>query len=143
MVEKSPRIISHSDSMHIQMQSEPAQIAPVRKAVEEFAAERGFNEADIGEIGLCVNEAIANVIRHAYFEKPDQPIDLNVDYQNGALTIRIRDWGSGVTPDINREKTQLFKPGGLGLPCLKSMMDEVQFVAQPDGMLLELVKRRT
>ena len=32
------------------------------------------------------------------------------------------------------------QPGGLGLVCIRSLMDEVQYVTQPDGMLLRMTK---
>ena len=40
--------------------------AGVRKAVEAFALAAGLAPAAIADLGLAVNEALANVIRHAY-----------------------------------------------------------------------------
>ena len=34
------------------------------------------------------------------------------------------------------------RPGGLGLPCLKRLLDEAVFEPQPDGMRLRMVKTK-
>jgi len=33
-------------------------------------------------------------------------------------------------------------PGGLGMVCLRQLLDEVVFTPQPDGMLLTMVRKR-
>ncbi|MBC7782778.1 MAG: ATP-binding protein [Burkholderiales bacterium] len=130
--------------VHIRLLSDPAQIAAVRKSVESFAARLGFDETAIGEIGLCVNEAIANVIRHAYAEVHDKPIDFVASEVPGGIEIDIRDWGTGIVPPLSRQKPagELLEPGGLGMPCLMNLMDDIRYVPQSDGMLLQMSKRR-
>ena len=34
--------------------------------------------------------------------------------------------------------TAPLKPGGVGLICMRQMMDDVQFQKQPDGMILTM-----
>src|SRR4051812_49335945 len=65
-----------SEDLRIQLKitSDPANLAPVREAVEDLCERRGFDEIAVGEIGLCVNEALANVMRHAYDNATDRPI---------------------------------------------------------------------
>ena len=52
--------------MELKVDSHPANLAPVRKAIERFATDNGFDEKSVAEVGLVVNEAMANIIRHAY-----------------------------------------------------------------------------
>lgn len=123
------------------MKSDPAQIAPVRKAVERLAADAHFDDRSIGEIGLCVNEALANVIRHAYGGAHDKPIVINVQCHDGELMVTIRDWGNGVNPaQLPVKPHDPFQPGGLGLICLREMLTEVRYEPQSDGMLLVMKK---
>lgn len=127
--------------------SDPAQIAPVRLAVERLANDSGFDAKAVGEIGLCVNEAIANIIRHAYDGKPDRPIHVKAhfDAKLEQLHVLIRDWGKGVNPEtlpVKAKQLDPLLPGGLGLICLKQMMTAVVFTPQPDGMLLTMSRRR-
>ena len=94
---------------------------------------------------------MANVIRHAYQNKPGQPIEVEVEVDadpahavGDNLRIRIRDWGSGANPEAAR--TREYVPGelgGLGLVCLKQLMDRVEYAPQPGGgVLLTMVKKR-
>lgn len=119
-----------------------ASLADARTSVEKFAADCGFNEKAIADVGLCVNEAMANVIRHAYSGHPQKPIVLTGEFKDRQLRLRIRDWGSGVNPEkLPTKPRDPLRPGGLGLICLKSLMDEARFYPQAQGMLLELVKK--
>ena len=123
--------------------SDPAEIAAIRKAVEAFASAHGHGEPAVAEIGLVLNEAIANIIRHAYRGQSDRPIefDAGFDPELSRLTIRIRDYGTGIQPGpLPHEKLDPMKPGGLGLICLGRLMDSIRFTPQNPGMLLELEK---
>src|SRR3954453_3093962 len=60
--------------IRLELTSEPSAIAEVRRAVEAFAAAAGLRPVAPGELGLSVNEAVANVIRHAYGGKAGRPI---------------------------------------------------------------------
>jgi anti-sigma regulatory factor (Ser/Thr protein kinase) len=134
-----------SAELKISINSHPGEIADARKAVEGFATQYGFSENAVGEIGLCVNEAIANIIRHAYRNQIDQPIEIvgKFDAAEQRLHISLRDWGTGIAPGpLPGEKVDPMKPGGLGLICLGRLMDSAKFTKQRKGMLLELVKSR-
>jgi len=131
--------------MHITITSEPALIAPVRKSIEEIARAHGFDEEAVGQIGLVVNEALANVIRHAYHEVAGKPIEVSAEFADDVLTIRMRDWGDGVNPMNFRRKggADLLRPGGLGLVCMRKLMDELEFQPQKDGgMILEMKRHK-
>jgi serine/threonine-protein kinase RsbW len=129
--------------------SDTAHIAGARRAIEQFAAQWGFNTAAQADIGLCVNEALANVIRHAYANSKAKPIELSgeflpaADRAPAALRVTIRDWGNGQNPaSLPPKPRDPLTPGGLGLVCLQKLMDEVSYVPQPDGMLLTMVKKK-
>jgi serine/threonine-protein kinase RsbW len=126
----------------IRLRSDPSELAPARHAVENLAAEIGFDTETAGKIGLCVNEAMANIIRHAYSGRIDQPIELSAEPVEGGLKILLRDWGNGVDPSSLPPKPHdPLQPGGLGLICLREMMDEVHFQPQKPGMCLTLIKK--
>jgi serine/threonine-protein kinase RsbW len=127
--------------MHLR--ADPARVAAVRKMVEALALLGGFDQPASEQIGLCLNEALANVIRHAYDGHGDQPIALTAEAAGGEMRLSIRDWGRGVVPPpISAAAKDPLVPGGLGMICMKRLMDQVEFHPQPDGMLLTLMKRR-
>jgi serine/threonine-protein kinase RsbW len=132
--------------IRLQVDSDPAHLGEVRKQIEAFAAAAGFAERAVADLGLSVNEAMANVIRHAYSGAADRPIVVTADLDNCdavQVRVKIRDWGNGVNPlDRPPPPFDPTRPGGLGLVCLKQLMDEVVFAPQADGMLLTMMKRK-
>jgi serine/threonine-protein kinase RsbW len=130
--------------VELSIESHPANLACVRRAIETLGSTCGFDDAVRSDIGLCVNEALANIIRHAYHGATDRPIAIRAEFVNEALRITIRDWGNGVNPVLLRPgKRDPLKPGGVGMICLRKLMDEVEFVPQADGMLLTMTRKRT
>lgn len=134
---------SSATSLRLNITSDPANLAAVRVAIETLCAENGFDRKACDDIGLCVNEAMANVIRHAYYGAMDRPMEIAADVAEDRVRITIRDWGNRVNPmDLPPKKPDPMRPGGLGLLCLKQMMTQVTFTPQPDGMLLEMVRKK-
>lgn len=131
------------ETLRLNIRSDPATLAPVRQAIEGLCRRCGFDDDSVGEIGLCVNEALANVIRHAYDGAEDRPIEVSAECNASAVTVQIRDWGNGIDPTtLPPRPPDPLRPGGLGLVCLREMMDGVRFVPQSDGMLLEMSRNR-
>ena len=132
--------------LRLKILSDPANLAEVRQSIEKLCGDSGFEREACDEVGLCVNEALANVIRHAYHGAKDKPIEISAELTDDLKTIQIaiRDWGNGVNPEeLPPRPRDPFKPGGLGLICLRRMMDPVRFSPQPDGgMLLEMSRTK-
>lgn len=123
--------------------SDPANLAPLRKSVEAFCVGLGLGQAGADDVGLCLNEAMANVTRHAYGGHKDKPVVVNVTDSPTAVTLTIRDWGNGVDPDLETAKPKdPLVPGGLGLICMRKLLDDARFDPQPDGMMLTMVKNK-
>jgi len=127
--------------LRLNVTSDPANLASVRHACEAYCRQCGLDEAAAGDVGLCVNEAMANVIRHAYFGATDRPVEIAGWSDAVAVYVSIRDWGSGQVPKL-RSKRDPLTPGGLGMVCLRELLDDVVYEPQPDGMLLTMTKRR-
>lgn len=133
--------------LELNVTSHPSNLATVRKAIESFADANGFDAKGVAEIGLCVNEAVANIIRHAYRGNETRPVHVAAqveDRDGGRVVITLRDWGVGVDPStLPHRPYDPLEPGGVGLICLQQWMDEVTYTKQPDGgMLTTLVRRR-
>jgi anti-sigma regulatory factor (Ser/Thr protein kinase) len=132
-----------SAKLRLKILSDPANLAAVRQAVEALCLKNGMAKEAADEVGLCLNEAMANVIRHAYGNARNQPIEIDAQFNDGAVRIAIRDWGNGVNPQtLPPQPHDPLQPGGLGLICLQRMMNDVKFTPQPDGMLLEMKRSK-
>src|SRR6476620_9360759 len=133
-------------NISLRIQSDAADVPAARHAVESFYESHGFDKQACEDVGLCVNEALANIIRHAYKEQTGRPIQIEASLSSDAeLTIKIRDWGSGVNPEElppSAAAADPLLPGGLGMICLRQMMDEVVFTPLRDGMLLEMKRKK-
>jgi len=129
-------------SLHLRVLSDPAFLKPVRHSVEAFCTARGFDTASVEEIGLVVNEALANVTRHAYGGASDKPVEVDVEFDGTELLVKVRDWGSGRKPPAEPRHDPL-TPGGVGIVCMKKLLDEFAFTPLPDGMLLTMKRSLT
>jgi anti-sigma regulatory factor (Ser/Thr protein kinase) len=92
------------------------------------------------EIGLALNEALANVIRHGYDGATDRPIVVSVERDDGALHVLVRDWAKPFDPSAVKPRGKL-APGGVGMLCIRELMDDVKFERLSDGMLLKMTKK--
>ena len=139
--------------LELRMSSDPSVLRPVRLALEEYGREAGLPVEQADKIGLALNEALANVMRHGYGGATDKPIMVTFDrHGEGSgeeVCVEIRDWAKPVDP-AKLPKTaeqndpldvDAIKPGGLGLLCMRRLMDEVVFAPQADGTLLTMKKK--
>jgi anti-sigma regulatory factor (Ser/Thr protein kinase) len=125
--------------------SHPAHLGTVRRAIEAFCRRTKLGEPACDELGLVVNEAMANVIRHAYAGATDRPIEVTVEKLGDGVRIAIRDWGNGRVPKPtdNPAAADPLMPGGLGLICLRRLTDDARFEPQPDGGMKLIITRTT
>ena len=139
-----PRPPGPPPDFRMNVTSDPAHLASVRHACEAFCIQCGLSEAAAGDVGLVVNEAMANVTRHAYAGATDKPVAVAGHWDAGAraVVVTIRDWGPGFNPETVRPKQDPRQPGGLGMVCIRCLVDEAVFTPQPDGMLLTLTKKK-
>ena len=134
---------ANPQTFEMRIESDPAHLSAARKAVVAYTVACGLSESASHDVGLCLNEALANVMRHAYGGQKDRPILISAECVADELTVRVRDWGNGVDPStIPREPYNPLTPGGVGLICLSELLDRMVYEPQPDGMLATLVKRR-
>jgi len=132
-------------TLRLRVTSDPANLAPARKACEQFCVDQGLSATAANDVGLCVNEAMANVTRHAYDGAGDRPVEITGEptAEGDGVRISIRDWGKGVNPaEVTRVEHGPDNPGGLGLICLRRLLDDVKYVPQPDGMLMVMLKKK-
>ena len=125
--------------------SDPAHLGAVRRAVEAFCRDSPLDEPARDELGLVVNEAVANVMRHAYAGSTDRPVEVTAEQVDRGVRITIRDWGTGVVPKPtdNPAAADPLLPGGLGLICLRRLTDGATFEPQPDGGMKLVIVRTT
>ena len=108
----------------------------IRTFVSHVAETVGFNEDEVYKLELAVDEACANVIKHAYSKDSKHSINLIIEIDYNKLTIIITDSGKGfdVEKILNRDIKEYLaemRVGGLGVHLIKALMDEVEFKSEP------------
>ena len=71
-------------------------VRSVRRAVARVAIEEGADREVVSDVALCVHEALTNVVRHAYDDRPGGPFEVRVVRASNELIVVVRDMGKGV-----------------------------------------------
>ncbi len=109
-----------------------------------------FPEAESRAIVRSVDEALANIIRHAYKNQRGLPIEVacwrllpdpRANKPGGGLEILISDSGPPIDlAKLRGRSLEEIRPGGLGLHFMKQSMDVVEFRRKNGKNLLRMVK---
>jgi serine/threonine-protein kinase RsbW len=140
----------HSDLLvRLQMYSNPEALSLVRAALERATELLHFHETQTRAIVRSVDEALANVIRHAYQGKTGLLIEvtcnkLRVDHDGTPVTgleILLEDSGVALDPaKLKGRALEDLRPGGLGLHFIYESMDEVEFSRKNGKNQLRMIK---
>lgn len=149
LIEKRSHLKEHI-LLQIRFLAEPCELKNVRQQVNEVVKEAGFDASQQQKITLAMEEAITNIIRHAYKNTDDGEVELAILRQNNTLSFYLRDFApevydSSIKP---RDLSQL-KPGQMGINFIDTVMDSWEFATPKDGygnlliMKKEIVKAPT
>jgi serine/threonine-protein kinase RsbW len=118
--------------------SDPAFLPVVRGAVERLCAVFGWNESEARSITLAIDEALTNVIRHAYQKRPDGVIELTCEEKEDVLEFLVSDTGDA--PDLAKicaRAKESHAAGGMGTHIIRDVMDSTDY--RRSGMANHLV----
>ena len=92
----------------------------------------GLDDAMAAKVSIAVDEAVTNVILHAYQGEPHHWVEIELRFTEGALETHIWHSGLGLREDQvllpdPREYVKHPRKGGLGLLLMSRFMDEVHF----------------
>lgn len=124
------------------MASDARYLPIVRGAVGALTAAIGWDEAECRAIVLALDEALANIIRHAYHGRSDGLIELECRESADGLEISLLD--NGEPPDPSRicaREVGCDQPGGLGTHIIRDVMDSVSYQRTKCGNRFLAAKR--
>jgi serine/threonine-protein kinase RsbW len=135
--------------LRLSLESNPEALCLVRATVQRATEVVRFPEPDSRAIVRSVDEALANVIRHAYKDRVGMPIEVTcrrlfADPEKKVprgLEVILADSGVAVNPKkFHGRPLEEIRPGGLGLHFMKQSMDVVEFRRKNGRNLLRMVK---
>ena len=135
--------------LQMHLESNPEALCLVRATLQRVAEVVHFQEHESRAIVRSVDEALANIIRHAYRGRSGMPIEVSCwrlwdgKDRETVTGIEIVLSDSGVAADVEKLKGRSLdeiRPGGLGLHFIKQSMDVVEFSRKRGKNFLRLVK---
>jgi len=114
--------------------AQEGQLGRVRDFIVNVCEEAGFSAREVSNTKLAVDEACTNIIRHAYCGNCDDKITLRLTRERDMLAFELRDKAPAVDPaKITTRDLGDCRPGGLGVPFIRALMDEWQLEPGTDG----------
>jgi serine/threonine-protein kinase RsbW len=100
-------------------------------------------KTDHFKVTLAVDEAVSNIMEHAYEEGISGTINIDVERSSESFTVMIRDMGRQFEPEKVKDPDMLDhvrqgKKKGLGVFLMRQIMDEVRYSFK-EGKQNELV----
>lgn len=134
---------ANHDVLRLKIPSHPRYVSAVRAFVEDIATKSGFDKVKVEDLKLAINEALANIIEHAYGGQRNKDILIDLVVARKYIEVILRDFGKKVDLSAIRSRDlDDVRDGGLGVFLIKNMVDEVVYSSQKDGTELRLVKNR-
>lgn len=122
-------------------------LSDVRDFITGHAESYGFKPNQIDDIRLAVDEAVTNIIKHAYQGDTSQEINITLKLNNEQLCILLTDTGNTFEfeayqlPDIKKQ-IEKKKRGGMGVYLIHSLMDNVSYSRQGQKNKMTMCKNR-
>lgn len=140
--------MSQKQTKAFKIPSDTRYLIEVRNFVRAVIDESSFPLDDANRIVLAVDEAVANVMEHAYEQQSNTNLEVDIIISASAneFNITIKDIGKDFSPDSVmdidiQEHVKAGKRNGLGLFLIRKIMDEVSYRFDPDeGNMLTMVK---
>ena len=128
--------------MRIILSSDPRLLNILRGVVRCRSQEMGFPAEDADCMAMAIDEAASNVIRHAYGNRRDALLSLEIATYPDRIEFVLEDSGPKVQADVLQPRSvEEVRPGGLGTFFIKCFMDVTTFDEDfPGGNRLKLVK---
>lgn len=95
-----------------------------RRAMRVYLAQAGVPQEESADVVLALDEACANVIRHA-FPGARGRIRLRADVVDGRADVRVEDDGVGFDAKAPRARPDVYDTSGRGLRMMRELMTSV------------------
>jgi serine/threonine-protein kinase RsbW len=113
--------------VRLELPARPEGVGVVRQALVGVADGLALDGAVLSDAKMAVTEACTNAVVHAYDDERGR-LDVEMFADDHALTVVVRDRGSGIQPRANRTGSTAL---GLGLPLIAALSDAFEVRGGP------------
>jgi anti-sigma regulatory factor (Ser/Thr protein kinase) len=106
--------------------ADPEAVTVFRHHAAAFAAEQGAGPDLVQDVALVVSEAVTNAVKYAYSSSPEHVVGLSASVEDGWLTLRVSDRGTGFGAGSSDGL-------GLGLTIIARFCDDLKIVQEGSG----------
>jgi serine/threonine-protein kinase RsbW len=93
-----------------------------------------LDETDVAGLELAVNEAVCNIMKHAYHGRPDQGIQLEAEWVPERLSIRLHHLGDSFDPaTVPPPAFDGSRESGFGVYIIANSVDDVRYSRDERG----------
>jgi anti-sigma regulatory factor (Ser/Thr protein kinase) len=139
--------LAKSKQTHLKISGELSNLAAVADFIAESARGSGLDERGTYQVQMATDEAVTNIIEHAYNGQSGGRIDIFCERREDEFIVEIHDLGKPFDPSLVRTPrvkgpVSRRNIGGLGIFFMKNLMDKVEFSSDAKrGNRLRMVKR--
>ena len=130
----------------LRLASQLSELPRLAAEVARLGREQDLPAEVVSDLTLALEEAVSNVIRHGYGERPDGPISVAFRATGESIVITVEDTAVGFDP-LKHPEPDLTVPvearpaGGMGVYLIKRLMDDVDYRVDDGRNVLTLTKR--
>lgn len=115
---------------NIKFESVIENLTLVENMVEDISNNKIIDESMLGNVMVCVTEAVTNAIQHGNKNNKNKNVIVNFNNENNKLIFRVKDEGNGFDFDNIPDPTlpeNIEKENGRGVFLIRNLADEVGF----------------
>lgn len=130
----------------LSIENRPSELEKVSSWIRRVSASHGLQEKEIFALDLVSEEAVTNIIRHAFSEGGNAQIEIRFEIDADTVTLRIEDSGRAFDPreapePVPSKDIATMKVGGLGIHLIRKLMDGMDYTREGERNVLTLWKK--
>lgn len=135
-----------SEIVELEIPARPDFLSLARLVITGAATiEPTFSDSRIEDLRIAVSEACTNAIEAQSSSDHHERIVIRCDLAEDRIEVAVTDQGGGFNPDDAsvapdaEDPERLLYESGLGIPLMRVLVDETDFVVTPSGTMVKLV----
>lgn len=128
-----------------QYRADIQEIHRIREDLGFLRQEWAVSDGEIRQIQVIIEELFSNIVRHAYEDNKEHPIELRLGYRDREIDIEIIDDGIPFNPLEHENGASAdpanFEEGGMGLPLIKAFSSAATYQRNSGRNHLTITKK--